>query len=69
MKQPVVGFSQDECGDWVAQLKCGHRQHVRHQPPMVERPWVLTETGRRQRLGMLLNCLLCDEAALVQGDP
>jgi hypothetical protein len=27
------------------------------------RPWVLTEEGRRTRLGAILNCVLCDEAA------
>jgi hypothetical protein len=40
---------------------CGHNQHVRHDPPWQVRPWVLTEEGRRTRLGVILNCVLCDE--------
>jgi len=36
------GFHQDEDSDWVAALECGHSQHVRHDPPWMERPWVLT---------------------------
>ncbi|HVT37151.1 MAG TPA: DUF3565 domain-containing protein [Nevskiaceae bacterium] len=26
----------------MAELECGHRQHVRHQPPGINRPWVTT---------------------------
>ncbi len=36
----VNGFEQDEVGDWVMLLSCGHRQHVRHQPPFINRPWL-----------------------------
>ncbi len=63
MKQEIVGFHQDELDDWVADLKCGHTQHVRHKPPMVFREWVLTEEGRAAMLGHELNCKKCDEAA------
>jgi hypothetical protein len=61
MKQKIVGFDQDEARDWRAVLACGHRQHVRHNPPFVSRPWVMTEDGRRCFLGNELNCKLCDE--------
>ncbi len=63
MHQPIVGFHLDEQGDWVADLQCGHGQHVRHQPPMTNRLWVLIEEGRRQHLGETLNCKKCDEAS------
>lgn len=61
MQQPIVGYHQDEQGDWVADLACGHGQHVRHQPPFINRPWVLTVTGREQHLGTDLNCKKCEE--------
>jgi hypothetical protein len=63
MNQPITGYHQDEYGDWVADLACGHGQHVRHQPPMTNRPWVLIEAGRRQHLGEMLNCKKCEEEA------
>jgi len=63
VKQPITGFHQDEFGHWVAELACGHNQHVRHDPPWQLRPWVLTEEGRRTRLNETLNCVLCDEEA------
>jgi hypothetical protein len=63
MQQPIVGYHLDEFGDWVADLQCGHGQHVRHQPPMTNRPWVLTVEGRNQHLGEMLNCKKCDEPA------
>jgi hypothetical protein len=61
MDQPIVGYHQDEYGDWVADLACGHGQHVRHQPPMTSRPWVLDQAGRDRHLGVMLNCKKCEE--------
>ena len=60
MNQPIVEFHKDDEGDWVADLKCGHTQHVRHDPPWQLRPWVVTEEGRNDHLGMELNCKECD---------
>jgi hypothetical protein len=56
MKRAIVGYHRDEVGDWVADLECGHRQHVRHNPPWTERPWVATVEGRMTRVGRLLDC-------------
>ncbi|MDZ7716817.1 MAG: DUF3565 domain-containing protein [Balneolaceae bacterium] len=60
MEQPITGYHKDEHGDWVAELECGHNQHVRHDPPWVLRPWVTTEKGRESRIGHLLNCKKCN---------
>jgi ribosomal protein S18 acetylase RimI-like enzyme/tellurite resistance-related uncharacterized protein len=60
----IADFHQDEEGDWVAELDCLHDQHVRHKPPFQDRPWVLTEQGRREKVGADLNCPLCDRAEL-----
>jgi hypothetical protein len=65
VRRAMVGFEQDEQGDWVALLECGHRQHVRHRPPWQERAWVISEEGRRGRIGQPLECPWCDD---VQGD-
>ncbi len=61
MIQPIIGYHRDEEGHWVADLACGHGQHVRHQPPMTNRHWVLTEAGRTRHLGTVLNCKKCEE--------
>lgn len=60
-QRKIVGFHQDEHGDWVADLACGHTQHVRHRPPWELRSWVTTEDGRRAHLGLVLQCRKCDE--------
>lgn len=60
MQRTIIAFEQDDAGDWRAVLECGHRQHVRHQPPLVSRPWVLTPEGRASRIGHALNCVKCD---------
>lgn len=61
--QPIVGFHQDEHHDWVARLACGHQQHVRHDPPWINRPWVVLPEGRAQALGQVLKCRKCDAGA------
>lgn len=65
----IVGFDRDEEGHWRALLDCGHRQHVRHVPPLVSRPWVLTPEGRASRVGMRLDCLICDAAEAPAVEP
>ena len=61
MKQKIIGFHQDEEFHWVADLECGHTQHVRHDPPLTSRAWVTTPEGRRDRIGAELECRKCDE--------
>lgn len=63
VKKPIEAYHKDEEGHWVARLACGHDQHVRHDPPWQNRPWVMTEAGRQQHLGDLLNCKKCDDGA------
>lgn len=64
MQRPIIGFHLDAAGDWVAELDCGHGQHVRHTPPFMERPWVTSAAGRQGRLGQMLDCVRCDAAEL-----
>ncbi|HXU53660.1 MAG TPA: DUF3565 domain-containing protein [Casimicrobiaceae bacterium] len=60
MQRAIVGFHRDDEAHWVAELACGHNQHVRHQPPWQLRPWVTTSAGRDAHLGRLLACRKCD---------
>ncbi|MBV8973650.1 MAG: DUF3565 domain-containing protein [Sinobacteraceae bacterium] len=60
MDRRITGYHQDDEGHWVAELECGHQQHVRHNPPWVNRPWVTTAEGRRGALGAVLDCKQCD---------
>ena len=59
MLQKIIGFHLDEVNDWVADLECGHTQHVRHDPPWQNREWVETEEGRKGKLGVELFCKKC----------
>jgi len=56
----ITGFHQDGDGDWVAELACGHSQHVRHRPPWQLRPWAATAVGRAERVGQVIECPLCE---------
>lgn len=55
----IVGFHQDDEQHWVADLECGHTQHVRHDPPWQVREWVTTPEGRASRIGTELECVKC----------
>ena len=59
----ITGFHQDEEGHWVAELSCGHTQHLRHQPPWQSRPWVLDPAQRAQRIGQPFACGWCAQGA------
>ena len=63
MERRIVDFHQDDEGNWVAELECGHTQHVRHDPPWQVRLWVTTEAGRASWLGQHLDCRVCDSLA------
>lgn len=63
----MTGFHQDAEGHWVAELSCGHGQHVRHRPPFELRPWVVSPEGRSGRLGQTLDCVRCDRREVPEG--
>ena len=69
MNRRIIGFHRDDEGHWVADLDCGHRQHVRHDPPWQVREWVTTETGRERFLGTVLNCVRCEAPPVGTGGP
>ena len=64
MQRTMTGFHQDDLGDWVAELSCLHRQHIRHQPPFWEAAWIDDPDTRTAHIGALLECPLCDRAQL-----
>jgi hypothetical protein len=61
MRQKITGFELDDEGHWRAILECDHRQHVRHNPPLRTREWVLSDEGRQQKIGVELDCKKCDD--------
>ena len=67
VQRKIAAFREDDKGDFIAELDCGHGQHMRHKPPMTFRPWVLTEEGRAARVGADCECVLCDRAEMPRG--
>ncbi len=67
MQRAIEGFHQDAESDWVAELVCGHGQHVRHKPPFWTREWVLTAEGRATRINLPLDCVRCDRFEVPAG--
>jgi len=56
----ITAFRQDSAGDWIAELACGHSQHVRHRPPWQSRAWVTSAEGRAAKLGAPIECPACE---------
>ena len=67
MKRSITGFQLDPEGDWIADLDCGHGQHVRHRPPFINRPWTESGAGRDAMLGTDLECVRCDRMEWPEG--
>ena len=68
MKREIIGFHQDQQQDWVAELECGHGQRIRHNPPWISRPWVVTSEGREQWIGAELECKDCDSLRTIPAE-
>ena len=64
MQQAITGFHQDEEQHWVAELACGHQQHVRHDPPWQNRPWVVDRQQRHALLGQPFSCGWCAQDSI-----
>ena len=67
METTITGFHQDAEGNWVADLACGHSQHMRHQPPWQRREWVTSAEGRETKIGVVIECPLCDRIQIPSG--
>jgi hypothetical protein len=60
----LLDFRQDDQDHWVALLSCGHTQHLRHQPPWQNRPWVIDQQQRHALLGQPFPCGWCAQDAI-----
>jgi hypothetical protein len=58
-EQRITGFRQDSEHQWIAELECGHAQHVRHDPPWQVYPWIQFDEGRSAHIGTTLYCRRC----------
>ena len=48
MNRFIIGFHEDDEHHWVAELDCGHNQHVRHDPSWSVAPGsLLPREGKR----------------------
>ena len=39
-----------------------HSRHMRHNPPLNNRPWVIDAAGRQDMIGTEISCALCERA-------
>ena len=63
----IVDFHLDGNLDWIAQLECGHPQHILYSPLCNHRYWLTTPQGRLGYLGLELACPVCRPIDLALG--
>jgi tellurite methyltransferase len=63
----IYGFHRDEENDWVAEISCGHDQHMRHRPPFQLREWTTDAAGRDSHVETPIGCSLCDRTEMPLG--
>ena len=59
MHHAITGYFQNDAKQWIARLDCGHDQTLIHNPPVTNNAWVLTQTGRDDKIGVILVCTKC----------
>ncbi|WP_290650605.1 DUF3565 domain-containing protein [Aquisalimonas sp.] len=61
MRRAIIDFHTDEEDHWVADLECGHTQHVRHRPRGSSGNGSPTPEGRASMLGYRLWYKRCED--------
>lgn len=67
MKRTILAFEQDDDKEWRVILSCGHKRHLRHDPPRERRPQLHDPQTRDQAIGGLIECGRCAQRALPDG--
>ena len=60
----IVSFDKDDEDDWRVLLDCGHRRHLRHDPPRESRPDLVDPERRAAALGKRIECGRCRQRLL-----
>ncbi len=67
MLRTILDFEVDEEGDWRVLLDCGHRRHLRHDPPREMRPELSDPARRQTTIGRKIECGRCAQRMVPDG--
>ena len=67
MERAILEFEKDEDGEWRVLLDCGHKRHLRHEPPREVRPELADPLAREQAIGQTIECGRCVQRVLPDG--
>jgi len=67
MLRNIVSFDTDEDGEWQVRLDCGHRRHLRHDPPRETRPDLADPASREAAIGQKIECGRCRQRTIPEG--
>lgn len=67
MERTILGFEQDDEGEWKLLLDCGHQRHLRHDPPRETRPELFEVASREAAVGGKIPCGLCAQRQIPEG--
>lgn len=67
MERTILEFETDEDGEWRVVLDCGHKRHLRHEPPRESRPELSDPEARESAIGKTIDCGRCRQRLLPDG--
>lgn len=67
MQRTILEFETDEDGEWRVLLDCGHKRHLRHEPPRESRPELCDPAARASAVGKSIECGRCEQRLLPDG--
>jgi len=67
MKRKILSFETDQDKEWRVVLDCGHRRHLRHDPPRETRPRLDDPEARQAVVGRRIECGRCAQRLVPDG--
>jgi tellurite resistance-related uncharacterized protein len=67
LQRTILEFEKDEEDDWRVVLDCGHKRHLRHDPPREIRPQLSDPSVRESAIGNTIDCGRCRQRLLPDG--
>ena len=67
MNRKILSFEIDQDHEWRVILDCGHRRHLRHDPPRETRPQLDNPEARQAVIGRRIECGRCTQRMVPEG--
>lgn len=67
IERKILSIEEETNEEFVASLSCGHKRHLRHDPPRETRPRLLDSQEREAIIGTQIDCGRCLQRLIPDG--